>query len=101
MRTNTPAHSLATPHVLLPDTAAETSLTKATAHLSPRLRFVRTPVSLAASLLPSVSSDGTKLGLEPSTSKLTSGSIATRASACGQTPRGGRLSFGARIKGPK
>jgi hypothetical protein len=38
--------------------------------LVPRLRFVGTPVSLAASFLPPVSSDGTKLGLECSTSKI-------------------------------
>jgi hypothetical protein len=67
-----------------------------------RLRFFGTlvPVSLAASLQ-SIYSDGTKLGLERSTSKMTSGSVATRESARGQTPRGGSLSFGARIKGGK
>ena len=66
---------------------------KTTTHWSPRLRF---PVSVTASL-PSVSSVGTKLGLERSTSKMTSGSVATRANAQGQTPRGGGLSSGARI----
>jgi hypothetical protein len=67
---------------------------------SPRLRLSRTPVSLAASL-PYVALDGTKLGLVRSTSKMTLGSVATRASARGQTPRSARLSLDARIKGRK
>jgi hypothetical protein len=54
---------------------------------SPRLRFVGLPVSLVASL-PPASSDGTNLSLERSTSKMTSGSVAARASAWVQTPRG-------------
>ena len=62
---------------------------------SPCLRF---PVSVTASLA-SVFSVSTKLGLERSTSKMTSGSVATRASVRGQTPRGGGLSSGARING--
>jgi hypothetical protein len=90
--------SLATAHAFLRDTAAETILTKTQS--SQHLRFVGTPVSSAASL-PPVSSDGTKLGLERSTSKMTSGSVVTWASARGQTPRGGSLSFGARIQGRK
>jgi hypothetical protein len=68
-------------------------------HSSPRLRFFGTLVSAVS--IPSVSSDGTKLGLERSTSKMTSGSAATRASARGQTPRDESLSFGARIKARK
>jgi hypothetical protein len=39
-----------------------------------------------------------KLGFERSTSKRTSGSVATRASARDQTPRDGSLAFGARSK---
>jgi hypothetical protein len=74
--------------------------TKTTTHSPPRLRFFETPVSSAA-CLPPASSDGTKLGLERSTSKMTSGRVATRASAGGQTPRGGSLSFGARTKARK
>jgi hypothetical protein len=53
---------------------------------------------MPASSVAFIPSDGTKLGLEQSTSKITSGSIAAWASAKGQTPRGGSLSFGARIK---
>jgi hypothetical protein len=68
-------------------------------HSSPRLRFFGTPVSAAS--IPSVSSDGIKLGLKHKTSKMTSGSVAARASAPGQTPRGGSFSYGARIKGRK
>ena len=82
--------SLATAHAFLRDAAAETILTKTTTHSSSRLRLLRTRVSSAASL-PSVFSNDTKLGLERSTSKMTSGSLATRASARGQTPRGGSL----------
>jgi hypothetical protein len=68
--------------------------------LAQHLGFYGMTVSLAVSL-PYASSDSTKLGLERSTSKMTSGSVATRESARGQTPRGGSLSVGARIKGPK
>jgi hypothetical protein len=71
--------SIATAHAFLRNAAAETILTNIT-QLSRDLRFFATPVSSAASL-PSVSSDGTKLSLERSTSKMTSGSEATRASA--------------------
>jgi hypothetical protein len=54
-----------------------------------------------ASVAASVSSEATNFGFERSTSKITSGSVATRASAQGQTPRDGRLSLGARIKEQK
>jgi hypothetical protein len=66
---------------------------------SPRLRFFGMLVSAAS--IPSVSSDGTKLGLEHKNSKMTSGSVAARASARGQIPQGRSFSFGARIKGRK
>jgi hypothetical protein len=60
------------------------------------LRFIGTPV-----VDPFISrSSDTKLGLERSTSKkLHQGVCLTRASAYGQTPQGGSLSFGARSKG--
>jgi hypothetical protein len=72
--------SLATAHAFLRDAAAKSILTNTKTQTSPRLRFFGTPASLTASF-PSVSSDGTKLGLERSTSKMTSGSVATWASA--------------------
>jgi hypothetical protein len=78
---------------------ADTHTTTKT-HSSPSLRFGETAVSLLTSLPPE-SSYGTKLGLERSTSKSTSGSLVTRTSARSQTPRGGSLSFVSRIKGRK
>jgi hypothetical protein len=78
----------------------ETILSDTTTRSSLHLRFFATPASLTA-LLPSVSSEGTKLGLERSTSKMTLGKVATRASICGQIRRGGSLSLSARIKGRK
>jgi hypothetical protein len=62
--------SLETTHAFLSDAAADSIPTKATTQSSPRLRFVGTTLSLAASL-PSVSTDGTKLGLDRSKSKMT------------------------------
>jgi hypothetical protein len=81
MTSRTKRRRITRPNAFLRDAAAETILTNTTNQSSLHLRFFGTPVSSAASLSP-VFSDGTKLGLERSTSKMTSESVATRASAC-------------------
>jgi hypothetical protein len=84
--TQTPNHSPQTEvvNVFLRDATANIILikTKTKTQSLPSLRFFGIPVSVAASsLLISVLPDGTKLGLERSTSKMASGNVATRARA--------------------
>jgi hypothetical protein len=86
--------SLATTHAFLLDATAETVL-RITRHRA-CVSSVRRNLWPLPSLL--YLQTAPIFCLERSTSKMTSGSVATRASAWGQTPRGGSVSFGARIK---
>jgi hypothetical protein len=68
------------PFAYLRHAAIDIILTNTTTHSSLHLAFYGRTASFAV-FLPDASSDGTKLGLERSTSKMTRGSVAIQASA--------------------